>query len=131
MEMVLGILILVAALFLVVAVLMQSGSSKRLSGSIAGAAETFFGKNKGKTVDKMLGRLTNIVAVVFAVLVLASFLVVNRTAKEESETPDTTAPVEVTTTAAADVTSTDASAVVSTSEASAAVSTTAATAAEQ
>ena len=40
MKIVLGILILVSAVFLIVAVLMQSGSSKRLSGSIAGAAET-------------------------------------------------------------------------------------------
>ena len=96
MEIVLGILILVAALFLVVAVLMQSGSSKRLSGTISGAAETFFGKNKGKTIDRILGKLTNVVAIVFAVLVLASFLVVNRAGSSDEETPETTTTAAVT-----------------------------------
>ena len=78
MKILLGILILVSAVFLIVAVLMQSGSSKRLSGSIAGAAETFFGKNKGKTIDRLLSKLTNVVAILFAVLVLASFLITNK-----------------------------------------------------
>ena len=35
-----------ASLFLIFAVLMQSGKSKKLSGTIAGGAETFFGKTK-------------------------------------------------------------------------------------
>lgn len=37
-EIVMGIILLVMALFLVVAVLMQSGTDKRLSGAIAGGA---------------------------------------------------------------------------------------------
>ena len=100
MTIALGILILISAVFLVVAVLMQSGSSKRLSGSISGGAETFFGKNKGKTIDRMLGKLTNVVAIVFAVLVLASFLVVNRAPKKDESTTTatkTTAAVATTT----------------------------------
>ncbi len=72
-QIVLGIALLVMAVFLVVAVLMQSGSSKRLSGSIAGGAETFFGKNKGKTLDKMFSKLTNVVSIIFVIVVLATY----------------------------------------------------------
>ncbi len=75
MELVFGIILLVAAVFLVIAVLMQSGKSHNLSGAIAGGADTFFGKNKGKKADKILNRLTSIVAVVFAVLVIITYVI--------------------------------------------------------
>lgn len=75
MEIVFGIILLVASVFLVVAVLMQSGKSHNLSGAIAGGAETFFGKEKGKTIDKMLNRLTTIVAIVFTLLVIIVYVI--------------------------------------------------------
>lgn len=75
MEIVMGIILLVAAVFLVIAVLMQSGKSHNLSGSIAGGAETFFGKTKGKAIDKMLSKLTTIVAVAFAVMVIVVYVI--------------------------------------------------------
>ena len=75
MNIVLGIILLVAAVFLVVAVLMQSGKSHNLSGSIAGGAETFFGKTKGKTIDKMLSKITTIVAIVFVLLVIVVYVI--------------------------------------------------------
>ena len=76
-EWVLGIAIFLAGLFIIVAVLMQSGKDKRLSGSIAGGAETFFGKAKAKTMDKILSRLTTIVSIVFGVLVLVMYVIVS------------------------------------------------------
>ena len=54
---------------------MQSGKSHNLSGAIAGGAETFFGKEKGKTIDKMLNRLTTIVAIVFTLLVIIVYVI--------------------------------------------------------
>ena len=69
-EIIIGIVLLIMAIFLVAAILMQSGKDKRLSGTIAGGAETFFGKTKASTMDKMLSKVTTIVAIVFAVLVL-------------------------------------------------------------
>ncbi len=75
MEIVLGIILLVAAIFLVVAILMQNGKSHRLSGAIAGGAETFFGKTKGATIDKTLNTLTTIVAIVFVVIVVIMYIV--------------------------------------------------------
>ncbi len=63
----------VLALVLIVVVLMQSGKSAGLSGSVGGGAETFFGKNKAKTLDGMLEKLTVVLAFLFIVtsLVLA------------------------------------------------------------
>jgi preprotein translocase subunit SecG len=76
MELVFGILLLIMALFLVVAVLMQSGKDSKLSGSIAGGAETFFGKTKGSAIDKVISKVTTIVAIVFVVVVIAMYIIV-------------------------------------------------------
>jgi len=74
LELVLGILLLVVAVALVLLVLFQSGKDKKLSGTIAGGAETFFGKTKAASYDKVLSVVTSVVAVVFAVLVLTMYL---------------------------------------------------------
>ena len=79
LEIVLGIVILVLSVVLVICVLMQSGKDKRLSGSIAGGAETFFGKTKGKTTDKLFSRLTTILAFVFAVLAVIMYIIIAKT----------------------------------------------------
>lgn len=62
------------AVFLVIAVLMQSGKDSHLSGTIAGGAETFFGKTKGKTIDRVLSKVTTIVSIIFVVLVLVVYV---------------------------------------------------------
>jgi len=86
LELVIGILLLVMALFLIVSILMQSGKSKKLSGTIAGGAESFFGKEKGGAINKVLSRVTNVVAVVFVVLVFALLLInAKDTADKEAE----------------------------------------------
>lgn len=79
MQVAIGIILIIAAIFLIVAVLMQNGKDHNLSGTIAGGAETFFGKTKGSTLDKKLSKLTSIVAVVFCVLVLVSYLMQDTT----------------------------------------------------
>lgn len=91
---VIGIILIVAAIFLVVAVLMQHGKSHNLSGTIAGASETFFGKSKSSTLDRKLQVLTTVVAIVFVVLVLAAYLIQDLdTGKSAADTTaaDTTA----------------------------------------
>ncbi len=74
MEITIGIILIITAIFLIVAVLMQQGKNHNLSGAIAGGAETFFGKSKASTLDKKLSKATTIVAVVFVLVVLASYL---------------------------------------------------------
>ena len=68
-QIVIGIILLVFAVFLIVAVLMQQDKSHNLSGTIAGGAETFFGKSKAQTINKKLSVLTTVVAIVFVLLV--------------------------------------------------------------
>ena len=68
------ILLLVFGVFLVVAVLMQHGKSYGLSGTIAGGAETFFGKEKGGLIDKILARATTIIGILFVLIVLAVYV---------------------------------------------------------
>ena len=62
-----GILLLISALVMIVTVLLQSSERSGL-GAISGAAETFFGKNKGKGMDAKLALITKICAIVFVVL---------------------------------------------------------------
>ena len=73
---VLGIALLVMSVFLVIAVLLQSGKDNGLSGSIAGGSDTFFAKSKAKTMDRVLSKATLVVAVIFAILVVVMYAVV-------------------------------------------------------
>lgn len=75
MTTIIGILLIVMALFLVIAVLMQNGKDHRLSGSIAGGAETFFGKNKAKSANAWLSRATTIITIIFVILVLVLYII--------------------------------------------------------
>ena len=92
MQIAIGIILIIAAIFLIVAVLMQHGKSHNLSGTIAGGAETFFGKTKGSTLDKKLSKLTTVVAIIFCVLVLISYLIQDTT--DFSDLMGGSAPVE-------------------------------------
>ena len=71
MKMAIMIIHLLVAISLIVIVLLQSGKSAGLSGSIAGGAETFFGKNKGRTIDGMLSKYTSVAAIIFLITSLA------------------------------------------------------------
>lgn len=74
-EIVLGVILCLLAVVLVICVLLQSGKEKSLSGTIAGAGESFFSKSKGKTKEKMLSRITTLMAVVFVVMVVVLYVV--------------------------------------------------------
>ena len=73
----LSIVLMLLAIGLVVAVLMQSSKDHKLSGAIAGGADTFFGKTKGNTMDKLFSKLTIIGSIVFVVIVLAMYILIN------------------------------------------------------
>jgi len=97
----LGIILLVSAVFLIVAVLMQSGKAHNLSGSIAGGAETFFGKTKGKTIDKMLSKVTTVVSICFALLVIIVYVIQPETTVNTDDWFDENVNLDVTETEAA------------------------------
>ena len=59
---------IIIAIALVVVVLFQKGKDAGLSGAIGGeASESFYGKNKGKSMNAVLSKLTAILAVLFII----------------------------------------------------------------
>ena len=75
MDIAFGVALLVLSVALIALVLFQSGKDKKLSGTIAGGAETFFGKSKSNDYNKTLSIVTAIISVVFAIVAFAAFLV--------------------------------------------------------
>lgn len=73
-EYALGISLIVTSIALIAIVLLQEGRSAGLSGAIAGGAETFLGKNKSKTIEQKLVKITKYLAVFFFVLSLGANL---------------------------------------------------------
>lgn len=67
---VLTVIYVIFCLFLIAVVLLQSGKSAGLSGAISGGMDTFLSKNKAKTWDARLAKMTKWVAVLFMVLTL-------------------------------------------------------------
>ena len=65
------ILLAIASLILIASILLQSGSSAGLSGSIGGGAEQLFGKKKGRGYEALLSKISTVAAVLFIVLSLA------------------------------------------------------------
>lgn len=63
------LVLVVTAIVLIVTVLLQPGESNGL-GAIAGGAETFFGKNKAKSMEGKLALATKISAGVFILCAL-------------------------------------------------------------
>ncbi len=64
------VILAIVSVFLIISVLLQSGNSDGLSGSIAGGAEQLFGKKKSSGYDLLLKRMTVIAAIAFIVLSL-------------------------------------------------------------
>ncbi len=73
---VLGGVLIVISIIITVVVLMQEGRSQNLSGAIAGGADTFLGKAKGRTLEGKLEKITKWLVAVFFVLVFAVFLLI-------------------------------------------------------
>ncbi|MDD3959024.1 MAG: preprotein translocase subunit SecG [Oscillospiraceae bacterium] len=60
---------------LVFMVVFQEGNDKGL-GVIGGGADTFFGKEKGRSRENVLKRLTTILAISFAVVTIVLFRII-------------------------------------------------------
>ena len=66
------ILLAVCSIVLIASVLLQSGNSAGLSGSIAGGAEQLLGKKKSKGYEAVLEKVTTICAILFIVISLVT-----------------------------------------------------------
>ena len=69
LRVILTLLFVIDCLALTVVVLMQEGKQQGL-GSIAGAADSYWGKNKGRSMEGGLVRATTIMAVLFFVFAI-------------------------------------------------------------
>ncbi len=67
MKLILEVLFIIVCIALTVIILMQEGKSAGL-GAIAGAADTYWGKNKGRSMEGMLVKLTRVLVVLFIVI---------------------------------------------------------------
>ena len=67
LRIVIQILFILICIVLTVIVLMQEGKSAGL-GAISGAAETYWGKNKGRSMEGKLVKLTKYLAIGFMVI---------------------------------------------------------------
>lgn len=71
-----SIILFIVCLALAAIVLMQQGKSAGLSGAISGAAESYFGRNKARTMEGKLERITKILAGVYIVLCLVLYFMI-------------------------------------------------------
>ncbi len=76
LQYVLAIVIILVSIVIIGLVMLQESKQQGLSGAIAGAAESFFGKNKGKTAEAKLVLFTKIAGSIFFVLALVASLLV-------------------------------------------------------
>ena len=78
-EYLLGGALIFMSVVLMILVLMQSGKDNQLSGTITGgSSDTYYGKGRAQSREKLLARLTIVAAVIFAGLIVATFVVFAR-----------------------------------------------------
>ena len=64
---ILTIVLVIICIALTVLILMQEGKSAGL-GAISGAADTYWGKNKGRSMEGILVKITRVCVILFLVL---------------------------------------------------------------
>ncbi len=82
MTIAISIVLIVFAALLVLLVVLQQGKERNLSGAISGSTESYYGKNKRKSNDKLFSRLTLILAIIVSVVVLVLYVI------QDVQTPD-------------------------------------------
>lgn len=71
-EIIIGILVILVSLVIIGVVLLQKGHRAGINGAISGGADTFLSKNKARTADATLARMTKWIAVLFFVLAVVA-----------------------------------------------------------
>ena len=68
-------LLLVSAVFIIVAVTLMKSNDEGLSSTIAGGSETYYGKDKSVRKERIIGKWMLIVSIVFAIAVVAVYVI--------------------------------------------------------
>ena len=92
-----GVVHIILSILIIALILLQSGKQAGLSGAVAGAGESFFGKNKGRTLDAAFSKFTKICAIGFlctSLFLAYSYAVGTKTETPVTEEPAIEAPVE-------------------------------------
>ncbi|GAA0744638.1 preprotein translocase subunit SecG [Clostridium oceanicum] len=66
----------IISILLIILVLKQPSKTNGLSGFMGGGSDTFYAKNKTRTSESVLSRLTVILSILFAVIVLVQNMIV-------------------------------------------------------
>lgn len=87
LEIVLGILLIIASIVMIVVIILQEGNQQGV-GVVSGGADTFFSKNKARSYDAFLSRATKWFAIGFVVVVLALNVFAYFSPKSDDATDD-------------------------------------------
>ena len=74
LQYVLAILVIIVSVIITALVMLQESKQQGLSGAIGGAAETFFGKNKGKSIEAKMKKWTWICLIVLVVFSITFYI---------------------------------------------------------
>ena len=61
---------IIVCIVISVVILLQEGKQAGLTGAISGAAESYWGKNKGRSIEGKLEKITKVCVVLFFVLAI-------------------------------------------------------------
>ena len=67
---ILGILLGIVAIAIIIVIILQEGNEQGL-GVVTGAADSYFSKNKARSIDAFLARWTKVFAAIFVIFVIA------------------------------------------------------------
>ncbi|MCI2112254.1 preprotein translocase subunit SecG [Ruminococcus sp.] len=67
---VLGVILGIVSIAIIVVIILQEGNQQGL-GVVTGAADSYFSKNKARSIDAFLSRWTKVFAAVFVLFVIA------------------------------------------------------------
>lgn len=74
-EILLGILMIIVSLIIIAIILLQQGHRAGVNGAISGGADTFLSKNKARTINAKLARMTKYIAIAFFVLAIVANII--------------------------------------------------------
>ncbi len=68
-QIILGIVLIIMSIAIIVVIILQEGNQQGV-GVVTGGADTFFSKNKARSIDAFLSRWTKVFAVIFVLAVI-------------------------------------------------------------
>ena len=70
-DIILGVVLLIAALVIIAVILLQEGRRQGIAGAISGGADSFLSKSKAHSLSAKLRSVTKYIAIIFILAVIA------------------------------------------------------------